>query len=348
MADARLRTAEAELLGLHRVGDVEGWEIPGRYLEFLRGGAGRAARRRRPPQRPGRPLARLGCCACSRTTTRPRRPGGRRRPGDLAGLARAFARERRLDEALACLDAAIAGPADPPPPTARFEPPRRRPEPSARRSRGGRPACRPTSAAPRPAPIEAGRPIRRRPSPSRGRPSGSPSTAPTCCAGSGAATRRRTPGRALAAGPGRTAIVAAIELAKIREHRLRDRLGALHVAADALDTIERRRRLGRPEPRLEADLLARSRRLRRRLAARDATPARARRRARPAWPARAPLTTLESGPVRCVDRTLQRATFPRPRGNRPHGGPAKGGGTVERRGHRDPDRSTERSRPGDG
>ena len=28
MADARLRTAEAELLGLHRVGDVEGWEIP--------------------------------------------------------------------------------------------------------------------------------------------------------------------------------------------------------------------------------------------------------------------------------------------------------------------------------
>ena len=39
MADARLRTAEAELLGLHRVGDVEGWEIPGRYLEFLRGGS---------------------------------------------------------------------------------------------------------------------------------------------------------------------------------------------------------------------------------------------------------------------------------------------------------------------
>jgi len=38
MADARLRTAEAELLGLRRVGDVDGWQIPGRYLDFLRGG----------------------------------------------------------------------------------------------------------------------------------------------------------------------------------------------------------------------------------------------------------------------------------------------------------------------
>ena len=39
MANARLRTAEADLLGLHRVGDIEGWEIPGRYLQFLRGGS---------------------------------------------------------------------------------------------------------------------------------------------------------------------------------------------------------------------------------------------------------------------------------------------------------------------
>ena len=38
MADARLRTVEAELLGLERADDVEGWEIPGRYLDFLRGG----------------------------------------------------------------------------------------------------------------------------------------------------------------------------------------------------------------------------------------------------------------------------------------------------------------------
>ncbi len=38
MADARLRTVEGTLLGLVRHGDVDGWEIPARYLGFLRGG----------------------------------------------------------------------------------------------------------------------------------------------------------------------------------------------------------------------------------------------------------------------------------------------------------------------
>jgi hypothetical protein len=79
----------------------------------------------------------------------------------------------------------------------------------------------------------------------------------------------------LAAGPGRTAIVAAIELAKLREHRLRDPLGALRATGDGLALAERRTRLGRPEPRLEADLRARARRLRRRLVGRMATSARA-------------------------------------------------------------------------
>ena len=50
----------------------------------------------------------------------------------------------------------------------------------------------------------------------------------------------------LAAGPGRTAIVAAIELAKLREHRLRDPLGALRATGDGLALAERRQRLGRP------------------------------------------------------------------------------------------------------
>jgi hypothetical protein len=78
----------------------------------------------------------------------------------------------------------------------------------------------------------------------------------------------------LAAGPGRTAIVAAIELAKLREHRLRDPLGALRATGDGLALAERRQHLGRPEPRLEADLRARARRLRRRLVGRTATSAR--------------------------------------------------------------------------
>jgi hypothetical protein len=142
---------------------------------------------------------------------------------------------------------------------------------------------------PRPAPIEAGRPIRSSTFAS--------SWTPDRIAFERAHLLRRLKRwdeavdawTGLAAGPGRSAIVAAIELAKIREHRLRDPLGALQVAADALDMIERRRRRGRPEPRLEADLLARSRRLRRRLAARDGR--------RPV-PTGATLTSPAHGPLR--------------------------------------------------
>ena len=70
---------------------------------------------------------------------------------------------------------------------------------------------------------------------------------------------------ALSTGPGRIAIVAAIELAKVREHRLRDRPGALEAVVHGLETVERRRRIGRPEPALEADLRRRATRLRRRI-----------------------------------------------------------------------------------
>ena len=69
---------------------------------------------------------------------------------------------------------------------------------------------------------------------------------------------------ALAAGPSRLAIVAAVELAKLHEHRLRDRSEALRATARGLMLIERRRRLGRPEPSLEADLRRRLARLQRR------------------------------------------------------------------------------------
>ena len=37
MTDARLRTVETEILGTVRHGDVDGWQIPGRFLDFLRG-----------------------------------------------------------------------------------------------------------------------------------------------------------------------------------------------------------------------------------------------------------------------------------------------------------------------
>jgi hypothetical protein len=68
----------------------------------------------------------------------------------------------------------------------------------------------------------------------------------------------------LAAGVGRTAIVASIELAKLHEHRLRDRDAAARATLRGLAIVERRRQIGRPEPALEADLHRRLRRLRRR------------------------------------------------------------------------------------
>ena len=75
--------------------------------------------------------------------------------------------------------------------------------------------------------------------------------------------------RALAASPGRLGVVASIELSKLREHRLGDHVGALEAATRGLAAAERRRRLGRPEPTLEANLEHRLVRLRRRLAPRN-------------------------------------------------------------------------------
>ena len=75
---------------------------------------------------------------------------------------------------------------------------------------------------------------------------------------------------ALAASPGRIGVVAAIELSKLREHRLRDPVGAFEAATRGLAAAERRRRIGRPEPILEANLVRRLERLRKRLEGRGA------------------------------------------------------------------------------
>ena len=112
MADARLRTAEETLLGMLRVDDVEGWEIPGRYLHFLRGGD---------PlplvpvvqhnDRDVHSLARLLAHLADELGDHDRR---RLAPdGDLLGLARTFQREGRLEEALQCLDTAVQRPPRP-------------------------------------------------------------------------------------------------------------------------------------------------------------------------------------------------------------------------------------------
>jgi hypothetical protein len=260
MDDARLRTAEAQLLGLHRVGDVDGWEIPGRYLRFLRSGSpDELVEVVRHNDQDVRSLARL----VVHLEVQLGDPGRRAEApaGDLAGLARAYTREHRLSEALACLDDASA---------------------------------RTDSIAAASASSSVGDPARhgeepwwspRTPADFGGRPRpgleglGPPRTASFHLPWSrdrimiDRANLLRRLGRhaeaaeaweSLAAGASRTAIIASIELAKLHEHRLRDQERALHDAVRGLAIVERRRQLGRPEPALEADLQRRLRRLRRR------------------------------------------------------------------------------------
>ena len=266
MDDARLGTVERMLLGVIRHDDVDGWEIPGRYLGFLRGG-------------PAQPLAAVvrhndeDVRSLARLLVRLEQDLGDARAraaaprGDLAGLARAFRRERRLEEAVACLDAALE--ADDAPvsrPLAMVDDPRPTPRPeepwwSPRRSAdfGGRPPARA---------VTAGRDHRQ----AFDRPWD------VARIGVDRAHLLRRLGRtaealdawdALACGPGRTAILAAIEAAKLREHRLGDRMGALAAVERGLALADRRRALGMPEPALEADLRHRWRRLQVRIAARQ-------------------------------------------------------------------------------
>jgi hypothetical protein len=252
MADARLRTAEEELLGIRRHGDVDGGEIASLYLGFLRGGsAAPLADVVRHNDQDVRSLARL--LGHLGTGLADRRTWPRSHPGDLAGLARSYAREGRLDDALECLDIATETPVPPLPPK-RVAPgavaehtwwsPQVRPDFGARLSDLERtPRADPTG------PwttdrilIERARLQRR--------------------AGDPLAAARSW--RHLMDEPGRTGIVAAIELAKLREHQFDDLAGALHAATTGLGRADWRRRMGHPEPALERDLRRRIDRLKRR------------------------------------------------------------------------------------
>ena len=109
LEDARLGSVERGLLGVRRVGDVDGWEIPGRYLDFLRGGpADGLAEVVRHNERDIASLAGLLGHVASNLVD----PDGRARTptGDLAGLARVYRDARRHGDALACLDAALDRP----------------------------------------------------------------------------------------------------------------------------------------------------------------------------------------------------------------------------------------------
>lgn len=291
MPDARLGTVESVLLGLRRHADVGGWEIPSRYLEFLRfGEPAPLLEVVRHNDEDVRSLARLlvhvdrGYADGERWAEAP--------AGDLAGLARAFAAAGRHDEALTCVETAIAGsrtcgvretapvpygagPDDDGP----WWSSRRRPDFGGRPGRYALPDSWP-----------APDPVRR----------DAPWTESRLLGERARLLRRLGRGRdaesawlELVAAGGTLAALAWIEVAKLREHEFRDPVAALEAASTAAAIVERQARLGRRLPRLESALLHRisrlrvrvrrahelaarleRRRIRRRTAARSGTPSR--------------------------------------------------------------------------
>ncbi len=238
LTDARLKTVETELLGLDRGRDVDGWEIPGRYLEFLRGGsADPLAEVVRHNHEDVRSLARLLAHAETRLGTVADR---RVAPvGDLAGLARAYRRLGRSGEALDCLDIALEGSSRPRTEirswaallTTRADAPDPR-TPSVRHDREGML-------------VDRARLLRRL----------------------GREDEALAAWRDIAIGGGIWAGVGWIEVAKILEHRRRDPAGALEACGRAARIAERARFVGRRLPLLETDLARRRGRLSRKLAA---------------------------------------------------------------------------------
>ena len=276
MENARLRSVETELLGVSRVGDVEGWEIPQIYLEVLRGGpigplAGVVIHNEKDVRSLGLLLAHVEHRYADRAT---RHEAPR---GDLAGLARAYARDRRHDEALECLDDALAAtpPVRDPFGRSPVAPARVREEMEEARGDWWAPRHRPDFGGRAPGAGWTGRLAN-----GRGGPLGpSPSAAAWDTASDRwtderlAAERARTLRRlgrwaeaaeawqtAAAAGGGLGAI-AWIEVAKLREHKLDDPGGALAATRAAWRLLERLRATGRAHPRLEADLQRRGARL---------------------------------------------------------------------------------------
>ena len=217
------------MLGIHRQDDVAGWEIPDRFLAFVRGG---------PADPVGaivahnaedvRSLARLLQHLDAEYADRERR---RLAPaGDLFALARGYAREKRLEEALGCLEVAEA----------RWRPPVL----GSTNWPFGAPVPVATTVSREQIRSERARTLRR-----MGRHDDAVAT-----------------WEEIARGGRVDAVRAWIEVAKLREHLLRDPLGALAATAAAAGTLEWLRSLDAPEPRLEAALAVRRQRLLRRTA----------------------------------------------------------------------------------
>ena len=261
---------KSALLGMHRVGDIEGWEIPSRYLQFLHGGpADVLVDVVRHNDQDVRSLARL----LVHLETQPRRPGrtsrGRLgRPGGAGPGLRPRAPPRR--------GARLPGRRD------RSERVERR---AGRPRSGSQPAKRrqaarttvvvaatpgrlrwPSSATRRHSAARPGP----RPSMPPGRRSGSRWIARTCSGGSGAGEAADGLGRGRGRAPAETRSSPRSSWPSSTSTSARPRRRAGRAVLRGFALIERRRRIGRPEPALEADLVRRHDRLR---AARGAGPA---------------------------------------------------------------------------
>jgi len=228
LGDARLATVEREMLGVIREEDVAGWEIPGRYIAFLRDGDVAPllpviAHNAEDIRSLGRLLVHLDIRYAD--------PAERRSapPGDLLGLARGFTRERRHADALACLDEADAG----------WRPPILGSETFPYGARSAAPGT-----------IGRGR-IRAE----RAR----------TLVRLGRSDEALAAWESIAVGGGRSSARAWVECAKIHEHRRGDPAAALRAAEAAGLALERERLLGRPDAAAETELAARRRRLRLRL-----------------------------------------------------------------------------------
>lgn len=249
LSDARLKTVETELLGERRGHDIEGWEIPGRYLEMLRGGPVEPiAEVVRHNHEDVRSLARLMAHADRHLGA----IGDRRSApaGDLFGLARAYRRTRRDHDALDCLDAALEGPPRPIP-TSPLGPtgPARRAWSTILTQRADAMDTEHPSPARLEMIVERARLLRRL----------------------GRHREALEAWRDVAHAGGPDAAFAWIEVAKCLEHRERDPAGALGACAAADRLAQRSRLLGRPLRNLEADLGRRRVRLGRRLSRVSAT-----------------------------------------------------------------------------
>ena len=216
MEDARLRTVEGELLGVSRIGDVEGWEIPAHLPRRPARRPGRRPGRGRHPQREGRAQPRAAARprraglrgpggTPHRATRRPRGPRPRLRAGEAPrgrpGLPRRRPRRRHRRSATRS-GAPRSGPRSRGNASRRSARPggRRR---SGRRSAGGRraragAASSRTAAAGRSGPDparRAGTAARRGTPAAAGPTSASPPIAPGCSGGSGGGPTRPRPGR---------------------------------------------------------------------------------------------------------------------------------------------------------